>query len=145
MKSVNWQGDAESFILKLNEIRLGPYLNKCFEKYAERYNSENFLNFELETIANNGIWVAKKKYVQNIIWKDGKKYENLTSIKAKGLEIIQASTPTFARKKLKDLVAWVFAQDELRSDQLIKVLKDIRFLFRSNNCLKHNLTNIVVA
>ena len=42
------------------------------------YNSENFLDFELETIAHNAIWVAKKKYVQNIVWKDGKEYEPLS-------------------------------------------------------------------
>jgi len=133
MKAVNWSGGIIDFILKLNEYRLGPYLNKCFEIYANKHNSENFLNFELETIATNGIWVAKKKYVQNIIWKDGKHYDNLSSIKAKGLELIQSSTPSFARKKLKDLVSWIFAQDELRSDKLIGVLKDIKDEFKMAN------------
>ena len=58
-------------------------------KYAESYNSDNFLDFELETIAHNAIWVAKKKYVQNIIWKDGKTFDAGSYISTKGLEIIQ--------------------------------------------------------
>lgn len=133
MKSVNYQGTITEFILAVNSYRLAPYLNKCFDKYADKYNSENFLNFELETIATNGVWVAKKKYVQNIIWKDGKYYDNLSAIKAKGLELIQSSTPTFARKKLKDMVSWIFAQDELKSDKLIKVLKDVKNEFKLAN------------
>jgi len=133
MKAVNWQGTIIDFILTMNTFRLAPYLDKCFENYASRYNSENFLNFELETIATNGIWVAKKKYVQNIIWKDGKYYDNLSKISAKGLELIQSSTPTFARKKLGELVTWIFAQEELRSDQLIKVLKDVKQEFKLAN------------
>ena len=133
MRAVQWDGSITEFILEMNSFRLAPYLNKCFENYADRYNSENFLNFELETIATNGVWVAKKKYVQNIIWKDGKYYDNLSSIKAKGLELIQSSTPTFARKKLKDLTTWIFAQDVLKSDKLIKVLKDVKTEFKLAN------------
>lgn len=133
MKAVQWKGTITEFILAINTFRLAPYLDKCFEKYADRYNSENFLNFELETIATNGIWVAKKKYVQNIIWKDGKDYDNLSKISAKGLELIQSSTPTFARKKLSDLVSWIFAQEVLKSDTLIKVLKDVKNEFKLAN------------
>ena len=130
MRAVEWDKGIVEFILAMNDFRLGPYLTKCFENYALKYNTENFLNFELETIATNGIWVAKKKYVQNIIWKDGKAYDNLSNIKAKGLELIQSSTPTFARAKLKELVTWIFAQETLKSENLIKVLKDIKSEFK---------------
>lgn len=133
MQSCNWQGDEKEFVLLLNKHRLGPYFQKCFESYAKRHNTENFLDFELETIGKSGIWVAKKKYVQNIIWKDGKDYENLSYIKTTGLEIIQSSTPVFCRGKLKELLTWVFAQDEIKIDKLIKVIKDIKQEFKLAN------------
>lgn len=136
MKSCNWEGDIPSFILKINEYRLDGYIKKMLQRYADVNNTENFLDFELETIANNAIWVAKKKYVQNIVWKDGKVYDNLTYISTKGLEIIQSSTPAFCRKKLTDLVTFLFSKDRLDNEsigELIKVLKEIKKEFKLSN------------
>ena len=40
--------------------------------------------------------------MQNIVWKDPDiHYEDLSKISSKGFEIIQSSTPIFAREKLK--------------------------------------------
>jgi DNA polymerase elongation subunit (family B) len=104
IEAVNWQGSVKDFVLTLNNFRLAAYVKKVLDDYAKVNNTENYLDFELETIAENAIWVAKKKYVQNIIWKDGKEYEPLSYIKTTGLEIIQSSTPAFCRQKLIDAV-----------------------------------------
>lgn len=133
MKSCNWQGDEKEFVLQMNKHRLGEYFKKCFESYAKKHNTENYLDFELETIAKSAIWVAKKKYVQNVIWKDGKDYDNLKYIKTTGLEIIQSSTPIFCRGKLKDLLVWVFSQETIKIDKLIKVIRDIKQEFKLSN------------
>ena len=80
--------------LKLYEVRVNGYLEKILQKYADDNNAENFLSFELESIAKNAIWLAKKKYMQNIVWKDPDiHYEDLSKISSKGFEIIQSSTP----------------------------------------------------
>jgi DNA polymerase elongation subunit (family B) len=129
MESCNWQGTVMDFILKINEHRLAEYIQMVLQKYAESYNSDNFLDFELETIAENAIWVAKKKYVQNIIWKDGKTFDPGSYISTKGLEIIQSSTPAFCRDKLTDLVKFLFSKDKLDNDAisgLTQVLKEIK-------------------
>lgn len=133
MESCCWEGDVQDFILKINEHRLAAYIKTVLGKYADSYNSENFLDFELETIANNAIWVAKKKYVQNIVWKDGKEYEPLSYISTKGLEIIQSSTPAFCRDKLTELVKFLFTKDKLDNDAvagLTQVLKEIKKEFQ---------------
>ena len=49
---------------------LKEYIEKILQKYADVNNAENFLSFEMESIAKNAIWLAKKKYMQNIVWKD---------------------------------------------------------------------------
>lgn len=133
MESCEWDGEITDFILQINKHRLADYIKKVLSDYAETYNSENFLDFELETIANNAIWVSKKKYVQNIVWKDGKIYEPLTYISTKGLEIIQSSTPAFCRDKLTDIVKFLFSKDRLDNDvvaELTQVLKDIKTQFK---------------
>ena len=133
MESCNWQGTVMDFILKINKHRLADYIKMVLSKYAESYNSDNFLDFELETIAHNAIWVAKKKYVQNIIWKDGKTFDAGSYISTKGLEIIQSSTPAFCRDKLTDLVKFLFSKDKLDNDAiggLTRVLKEIKKEFQ---------------
>ena len=133
MESCCWEGNTQDFILKMNELRLSTLIKNVLQKYADTYNSENFLDFELETIAENAIWVAKKKYVQNIVWKDGKEYEPLSYISTKGLEIIQSSTPAFCRDKLTDLVRFLFSKDKLDNDAisgLTQILKDIKTQFK---------------
>jgi len=133
MESCNWQGEIDEFILKMNELRLAKYINMSLDKYAKSYNTDSFLDFELETIAKNAIWVAKKKYVQNIIWKDGREYEPGSYISTKGLEIIQSSTPAFCRTKLTELVGYLFSLDKLDDNALaglVKKLKDIKREFQ---------------
>ena len=103
-------------------------------RYADDNNAENFLSFELESIAKNAIWLAKKKYMQNIVWKDPDiHYEDLSKISAKGFEIIQSSTPLFAREKLKDLLTYIFSVDKLDMKEFAALLKDIKRQFKLAN------------
>jgi len=94
-------------------------------------NAENFLNFELESIAKNAIWLAKKKYMQNIVWKDPDiHYDELSKISSKGFEIIQSSTPIFAREKLKELITYIFSVEKLNMKEFASLLKETKRQFR---------------
>ena len=133
-KSEGWEGDEKEFILKLYKVRVNGYLEKILQKYADDNNAENFLSFELESIAKNAIWLAKKKYMQNIVWKDPDiHYDDLSKISSKGFEIIQSSTPLFAREKLKDLLTYIFSVDKLDMKQFAALLKDIKRQFKLAN------------
>jgi hypothetical protein len=137
--AINWQGTVKDFVLKLNNFRLAEFLKKVLNDYAKSFHTENFLDFELETIAENAIWVAKKKYVQNIIWKDGKDYANLSYIKTTGLEIIQSSTPAFCRQRLIDAVKFIFSKKKLTvndNSELIALVKEIKREFKLSNIEK---------
>ena len=134
IRKSDWQGDEKEFILKLYKTRLGTYIEKILQKYADDNNSENFLSFELESIAKNAIWLAKKKYMQNIVWKDPDlHYDDLTKISAKGFEIIQSSTPVFARDKLKELLTYIFSVKELNMKEFANQLKEIKRQFKLAN------------
>lgn len=134
IKNTDYEGDSKDFILKIYELRLKEYIEKILQKYADDNNAENFLSFEMESIAKNAIWLAKKKYMQNIVWKDPDlHYEDLSKISAKGFEIIQSSTPVFARQKLKDLLTYIFSVDKLNMKELVAILKDIKRQFKLAN------------
>jgi DNA polymerase elongation subunit (family B) len=133
-KCEGWEGDEKEFILKLYEVRLKGFIESILQKYADDNNAENFLSFELESIAKNAIWLAKKKYMQNIVWKDPDiHYDDLSKISAKGFEIIQSSTPLFARQKLKELLTYIFSVKELDMKQFADLLKDIKRQFKLAN------------
>ena len=145
-KCEGWEGDEKEFILKLYEVRLKAYIEKILQVYADNNNAENFLSFELESIAKNAIWLAKKKYMQNIVWKDPDiHYDDLSKISSKGFEIIQSSTPIFAREKLKELLTYIFSVSELDMGDFAALLKDIKRQFRLANvdqiCFSRKVNN----
>lgn len=132
--SCGWEGGEKDFVLKVYEYRLKDYIEKVLQKYADSFNSENFLSFELESVARNAIWLAKKKYIQNIVWKDPDIHmEDLSSVKSKGFEIIQSSTPQFAREKLQEIMKFIFSKDKVRIDELVSLLKKIKKEFKLSN------------
>jgi len=131
IKKSNWQGSEKDFILKLYKVRLKDYIEKILQKYANDNNAENFLFFELESVAKNAIWLAKKKYMQNIVWKDPDiHYDELSKISSKGFEIIQSSTPIFAREKLKELITYIFSVEKLNMKEFASLLKETKRQFR---------------
>lgn len=141
--AVNWKGTVKDFVLTLNRVRLAEYIKKVLNDYAKTFFTDNYLDFELETIAENAIWVAKKKYVQNIIWKDGKDYDNLSYIKTTGLEIIQSSTPLFCREKLIEVVRFVFSKKKLSIEdnaELVALIKSIKQEFKLSNIEKISMS-----
>lgn len=103
-----FEGTPKDFILKLYRDFLEEYLTKCFDIYSKKTNTDNIQSFELENICDSGIWLAKKKYVINPIWKDpGIDIESLTNITAKGVEIVQSSSSEYVRATLKNLLKYI--------------------------------------
>jgi DNA polymerase elongation subunit (family B) len=110
----DWNGSAEELIHQIYKLRLKQYLDKNFAKFAEKSGTENIQNLEFETLSYSAIFLKKKKYVMDKAWKTGKgdgiRYQPQSKIDAKGVEIVQSSTPAFARKRLKDLLIILFQE-----------------------------------
>jgi DNA polymerase elongation subunit (family B) len=140
-KSIDWHGeqlDIDTFILEIYAFRIRDYIVKCMEKYATSRNTDNFLVFELETIAYNGIWMSKKKYIQNIAWEDKleitDRYPSLKKIKTIGFDSIQSSTPKFVREKLSEALKILFKKRDKPSSEdlqeLVQFMKDTKKQFK---------------
>lgn len=121
--------DIKQFVLDFYNYRLKEYFIKSFNIYAQKFSVENLLDFELEKISKSVIWLAKKKYVQDVIWSDGISYESLSKIMPTGVEIVQSSTPAFARKEIKNIIALLF-EDNVTPQKLISYIREIKEKFK---------------
>jgi DNA polymerase elongation subunit (family B) len=131
VESCDWQGDPKDLILKLNEYRIGEYLQKCFEKYSAKWGTLNHQDFELETLAANGIFLGKKKYVTNLIYDSGVHMVALSQLKTTGVEMIKGGTPPFVREKLIYLTKFIFAKGKnFNIREFVKELKEIKKDFK---------------
>lgn len=130
LSTTDWEGDSRDFVLKLYDLKLKTLIEKSLEKYAEKWNTENLLQLELESIAYSGIWISKKKYIQNMAWVDpGIKYNSLEKIKTIGLENIQSSTPRFVRGIIDDFFKFIFQYEKLSISDVTNKIKEYKKSF----------------
>ncbi len=64
----------------------------------------------METLARNGIFLGKKKYVTNLVYEDGVHIESLTRLKITGVEMVKGGTPPFVRENLNYLTKFIFSK-----------------------------------
>ena len=139
--SIEWSGEKlsiDTFIIEIYTIRLKEYIEKAMAKYAHDRNTDNFLIFELESVAYNGIWMSKKKYIQNIAWEDkletNDRHPSLKKVKTIGYDTIQSSTPSFARTKLVEALKIIFKKHEKPTaedlQELVNFMKQVKKEFK---------------
>lgn len=122
----NWVNELD-YIQGIDHFRIGGYFKKSLEDYAKNYGVDNREDFELERISESVINIAKKKYIQHIVYEDGITYDRLNYIFPKGVELVRSSTPLFARNKIVDIVKYLFSHpDDFNIKDLLKLVKDLR-------------------
>ncbi len=122
----NWSNETD-FIQGMDHFRYAGYFKKCLEDYAESFGVENKEDFELERISESIINIAKKKYIQHILFEDGIPFDRLKYIYPKGVELVRSSTPAFARDKIVGIVKYLFSHpDTFNIKDLLKLVKGLR-------------------
>lgn len=132
VNSCDWKEDPKDLILQINEKRFKGYLKNCFEIYSKKWGTENKQDFEMETLAINGIFLGKKKYVTNLVYEDGVHMEPLSRLKITGVEMIKGGTPPFVREKLSYLTKFIFSKGKKFSiREFVQELKSIKKDFKA--------------
>ena len=122
----NWSSELD-YIQGIDAFRYGGYFKKCLEDYAGGFGVENKQDFELERISESIISIAKKKYIQHILYEDGIPFDRLTYLFPKGVELVRSSTPLFAREKIVNIVKYLFENsDTFNIKDLLKQVKGLR-------------------
>jgi len=112
-----------NFLNKVVDSRVEPFLNKCFEELADYTNAfKNCMVMKREVIANKGIWVAKKRYMLNVLDEEGVRLSQ-PKLKIMGIEAVKSSTPQVCRGKIKEAIKIIMSKDE---DTLQKFIADFK-------------------
>lgn len=121
------------FVVNLWQEGCGPFMEECYEKYARYYNcAQNLQVLELEKVCRTTILYAKKHYAMEEVWEEPGVYlPDMQNIIYKGLEVIQGSTPPYARKCQKEMIEFVlknYVNSNTRPELqvLINMLKKFR-------------------
>jgi len=122
----NWSCELD-YIHGIDHFRYGEYFKNCLEEYASSFGVENKEDFELERVSESIISIAKKKYIQHVVFEDGIPYDRLTYLFPKGVELVRSSTPLFAREKIINIVKYLFENSNtFNIKELLKLVKDLR-------------------
>ena len=122
----NWKRELD-FIHGLDKFRFADYFKECLDELAASYGVENKQDFELERVSESIINIAKKKYIQHIVYEDGIPYDRLTYLFPKGVELVRSSTPLFARDKIIGIVKYLFEHpDTFNIKELLKLVKNLK-------------------
>jgi len=114
---------AVDTIDKFCEKKIQPYLNSCYDELANMMNAyQQKMQMKRETIANKGIWKAKKMYILNAWNVEGVQYSS-PKLKIQGIEAVRSSTPHACREKLKQAFDIIMNKQEI---ELQKFISDFR-------------------
>ncbi len=116
-----------SFIDKICEVEFEKYISDSYEalaKYVNAYEQKMFM--KRETIAERGIWTAKKRYILNAWDIEGVRFAE-PKLKMMGIEAVKSSTPAPCRKMIKDALNIIMNETE---NDVINYIDTMRNEFR---------------
>jgi hypothetical protein len=72
---------------------------------------ENKMSMKRESIADRGIWTAKKRYILHVHDSEGVRYAE-PKLKVMGIEAVRSSTPGSCRSKIKEALKIIMTKEE---------------------------------
>lgn len=108
---------------KIAEEKILPEMAVGFDELFSYLNGyKPRMVIKRESLADKGIWVAKKKYVMNVYNNEGVEYAE-PKLKIRGLEIVRTSTPEICRDNIKKAVEIMFNKGEEATQDFIADFK----------------------
>jgi DNA polymerase elongation subunit (family B) len=117
-----------SFLDKVCRLEFEKYIESSYQELATYVNAfDQKMFMKRETIADKGIWTAKKRYILNAWDIEGVRYTE-PKLKIMGIEAVKSSTPAPCRQKIKDALKIIMTKT---NDDLIEFIEDFRKDFQS--------------
>jgi len=117
-----------SFLDKVCSVELEKYIESSYQELASYMNAyEQKMFMKRETIADKGIWTAKKRYILNAWDIEGVRFAE-PKLKIMGIEAVKSSTPAPCRTKIKEALKLIMTKT---NDDLIEFIDEFRKEFRS--------------
>jgi DNA polymerase elongation subunit (family B) len=100
------------FLGKVCDNKIEPFIEKCFDELAGYTQAfRNAMVMKREVIADKGIWVAKKRYMLNVLDDEGVRLAE-PKLKLMGIEAVKSSTPQVCRDKIKQAIKIIMGKEE---------------------------------
>ena len=119
-----------SFLDKVCKVEFEKYIESSYSelaRYVNAYDQKMFM--KRETIADKGIWTAKKRYILNAWDIEGVRFTE-PKLKMMGIEAVKSSTPAPCREKIKNALKLIMTKT---NDDLIKFIEEFRSEFKKMN------------
>jgi DNA polymerase elongation subunit (family B) len=117
---------------KFCEGKIQPFIDNSYQELADYVNAfSQKMQMKRETIADKGIWTAKKRYILNAWDIEGVRYHE-PKMKIMGIESVKSSTPAFCRDKLEKSFKVIMKED---NDKLITFIQKIRKEFKEQDII----------
>jgi len=111
------------FLGKVCDNKIEPYIEKCFDELADYSNAfKNAMVMKREVIADKGIWVAKKRYMLNVLDEEGVRLSE-PKLKLMGIEAVKSSTPGVCRIKIKEAIKTIMSKQQTDLHKLVADFK----------------------
>ena len=115
--------EIADFLGKVCDKKLEPFLEKVFDNLSDYSNAfRNAMVMKREVIANKGIWIAKKRYMLNVLDEEGIRLAK-PKLKLMGIEAVKSSTPQVCRGRIKEAITLIMSEPE---SVLHKFIADFR-------------------
>jgi len=112
-----------SFLDKICKLELEKYIESCYQELAEYVNAyDQKMQMKRETIADKGIWTAKKRYILNAWDIEGVRFTE-PKLKIMGIEAVKSSTPGPCRQKIKDALNVIMNGTEVDVQEFISTFR----------------------
>ncbi len=118
--------DEQFMIEQTNAIasEIQTTVNTMYNQYAKIFHNTVAHRFQIkqEYIAKSGLWIAKKRYAQWVIFKEGKSTDKLD---VKGLDVVRSSFPEDFKKIMKETLWYILkGRDKQDTSTLIHNFKN---------------------
>jgi DNA polymerase elongation subunit (family B) len=105
--------DEEFMIAQTNAIasEVQSLVNTMYDRYAVVFHNTETHRWKIkqEYVAKSGLWIAKKRYAQWVIFKEGKPTDKLD---IKGLDVVRSSFPEDFKKIMKETLWHILKQKD---------------------------------
>ena len=101
-----------------------PKIDSIFRELADYTNAyKQKMVMAREVIADQGLWVGKKRYALNVYDSEGVRYSK-PDPKIMGLECVRSSTPEFCRDYIKNTIIMMLNENERKVQGYVYDLED---------------------
>jgi DNA polymerase elongation subunit (family B) len=120
--------EGEQFLDKICSTKIEQVIENGYVKMANDVGAyRNAMVMKREKIADKAVFIAKKRYIMNVLNSEGVHYDK-PKISVTGLESVRSSTPQVCRGKMKESFEVIMNGDE---DDTQKFIADFKAKFYS--------------